>query len=169
MIGKLWLALGAIVVVAIGAAAYFSYGAGSHGSPLETWVTGSQLGQDIGTLEGDRAHVVGAVASGTGLKVVHTICTAMESDAGEANGELPSPDASVTQLLARAYGLSYDAAQNCATAPHLTSRFEERTVPLWDRASALFSQVLARVHDSTGKAVPTTTTTIPDVTGTTFL
>lgn len=160
--------LAALAVVAIGVGAYFSFGTEQHGDPLESWVAGTKLGQSIGTLQGDGALFDRAVAARKKPRVVRTICLAMAADAGNANGELPSPDVTVTQLLARAYGLYYDAAQECAGGSTLTPGVLRRSARQRRVASELFSRVLRRVATLTGAAVPTTTTTIPNLTGTAF-
>lgn len=167
MIGKWWLVLGAFVVAAVGVVAFFSLGHGASGTPaqrLASWVGSTSLGQDIGTLEGDGKDVRKALAAGEGITAAHTVCAAMATSAQTFNDELPSPDTVVTQLLARAYGLEYDAAQACYRSP-------AASVPLFGafgrdraRAAVLFGDVLRRVRVLTGTTPPTTTTTVLPVT-----
>ncbi len=167
MINKVWLVLGAFVVVAAGVVAFVSLNHGVSGTPaqrLQTWVSSTNLGQDVGTLEGDGTDVHKALAAGKGIDAVHTVCEAMATDAQTYNDTLPSPDTTVTQLLARAYGLEYDAAESCYRAQSTGAR--QLTVSRRDRAKAqiLFGEVLHRVRVVTGGTVPTTTTTPPPVT-----
>jgi hypothetical protein len=152
--------------------AFVTLGHGESGTPaqrLRSWVTSTNLGQDIGTLEGDGDGVRRALAARKGIRAVHTVCAAMATDAQTYNDDLPSPDTTVTQLLARAYGLEYDAAESCYRAPStgarlLTISSDDRT-----KAAVLFGEVLRRVRSFTGMTVPTTTTAVPDLTGTGIL
>ena len=171
MIAKAWLWIGGLVVVAVGVVAFVSLGAGVHGTPqqrLKSWVVTTKLGQDVGTLEGDSASVRKALASHQGVTAAHTVCAAMANDAQTFNDALPSPDSTLTQLLARAYSLEYDAAESCYRAPSPGSRLFVVSAHDADRAAALFGQALRRVRVLTGSSVPTTTTTVPDLTGTTL-
>ena len=173
MISKVWLTIGLVLVVAVGIVAFVSYGhgapSGTAGQRLQSWASSTQLGQDIGTLEGDSRNVARALADHKGSTAVRTVCAAMSNDAQTFNDQLPSPDSAVTQLLARAYGLDYDAAQACYKAgatdrPLLAQAARDRA-----KATALFDEVLARVRSVTGRSLSTTTTTVPDATGTSIL
>ena len=134
---------------------------------LAHWVTSTSLGQDIGTLQGDSAQV--RVAVRKGATAVHTLCAAMADDAQTFNDQLPAPDAALTQLLARAYTLEYDAAEACYRAGATNDALLTRSAADRRSASRLFDEVLRRVDVLTGRTVPTTTTTVPDLTGTGFL
>jgi hypothetical protein len=172
MIGKLWLAFGAFVVVAVGVVAFVSLGRGVSGSPaqrLSSWVGSTNLGQDIGTLEGDAAAVHRALDAGKGIVAAHTVCAAMATSAQTFNDDLPSPDTSVTQLLAHAYGLEYDAAEACYRAPSAGAKLFDAFARRSARAAALFGDVLRRVRLLTGATVPTTTTTVLGSTATSIL
>ncbi len=169
VIGRAWLALGALVVVAVGVVAFVSTGrapSGTAAQRLQSWVESTTLGQDIGTLEGDGGHVREALAEHKGMGAVHTICAAMANDAQTFNDNLPSPDSVVTQLLARAYGLEYDAAESCYRAASPASGLMGRAEHDITTASRVFAQVLRRLRAKTGRSVPTTTTTVPNVTAT---
>lgn len=169
MIPKVWLAIGAVVVVAIGVIAFVSYGhapSGTAAQRLGSWVESTDLGQEIGTLEGDGAHVRGALAKHEPIGAVHTICAVMANDAQTFGGNLPAPDSDATQLLARAYGLEYDAAESCYRAASPSSSLMRGSVHDITAASSVFGQVLRRIRMRTGRALPTTTTTSPNVTAT---
>jgi hypothetical protein len=173
VISKVWLAIGLVVVVAAGIVAFVSYGhggsSGTAAQQLESWVTSTQLGQDVGTLEDDGRNVARALRDHKGTTAVRTICAAMANDAQTFNQQLPSPDSSITQLLAQAYGLEYDAAEACykggaTNRVLLAQASSDRT-----KASALFGHVLHRVRSVTDHPVSTTTTTAPNDTGTSIL
>lgn len=167
MINKLWLVVGAFVVVAAGVVAFVSLGHGVSGTPaqrMRSWVSSTHLGQDIGTLVDDGKNVHKALADGKGIDAAHTVCAAMATSAQTFGDTLPSPDTTVTQLLAHAYGLEYDAAESCYRAPSpgarlLTDSERDRT-----KAALLFGEVLRRVRVLTGATVSTTTTTVPTTT-----
>ncbi len=173
MISKAWLAIGLTVVIAVGVVAFASFG---HGAPsgtaaqqLQSWVSSTQLGQDIGTLQGDGRNVAKALRVHKDATAVRTICAAMANDAQTFNDQLPSPDTTVTQLLANAYGLEYDAAEACYRAANANRALLAQSAGDRSKASALFAKVLRRVRSVTDRPVSTTTTTTPNVTGTSIL
>jgi hypothetical protein len=168
---KVWVVVAGVVVVAVGVVAFVSYGhgAGSGSSPgqrLASWASSTGLGQDIGTMEGDASHVRETLADHEGTGDVHTVCAAMANDAQTFNDELPSPDAEVTQLLARAYGLEYDAAEACYRAGATNRALLAQSARDRKRATSLFDRVVHEVRSVTGSAFSTTTTTVADETST---
>ena len=130
---------------------------GSTAHRMSVWVSGTGLGQDIGTLVADDARVPEDVANGTGA--VHAACSTLLNDAEMANTNLPSPDPEVTALLTKAYGLEGTAANQCfdagATNEKLLAQSEHNSI----RAEALYDQALQRIRQIIGRTVPTTTTT----------
>jgi hypothetical protein len=130
---------------------------GSAAHRMSVWVSGTTLGQDIGTLQADNARVSKDVANGTGA--VHAACGTLLNDAEMANTNLPSPDPDVTALLTQAYGLEGTAANQCydagATNTKLLAQSEHNAI----KAEALFNQVLQRIRQIDGRTVSTTTTT----------
>lgn len=163
VIGKGWLAIAVVVVLAVGVVAFVSLGRGVSGTPaqrLSSWASSTELGQVIGTLEGDGASAA-AAARQKDAKALSTVCAAMANAAQTANDQLPSPDSEITQRLARAYSSDYDAAESCYRAgpggTALLSQFERDR----QKATALFDSVLRRVRRVTSHSVPTTTTTVP--------
>ncbi|MDA8310418.1 MAG: hypothetical protein M0Z46_07370 [Actinomycetota bacterium] len=169
MIGKAWLWIGALVVAAVGVVAFVSVGRSPSGTPaqqLAAWASSTKLGQDVGTLEGDGASMRRALSTHASMTTLHTVCAAMANDAQTFNDELPSPDGALTQLLARGYSLEYDAAESCYRAPSASSPLLARAATDRARAAHLFGLALRRVRLLTGRSVPTTTTTVPDLTGT---
>lgn len=160
-----------VVVVAMGIVAFLASGGtgnagGGPAAALANWAQSSGLGQDIGLLEADAAAV--GRAARTGSSAMHTVCAAMADDAQNANGQLPSPDARVTQLLARAYGLEYDAAEACYRARGTGDPLLARSAADRASAKALFERALRRVRSVSGRSVATTTTTSPTTTATGF-
>jgi hypothetical protein len=130
---------------------------GSAVHRLSTWVKGTNLGEDIGTLVADNARVPETVPNGTGA--VHGACGTLLTDAEMANGELPAPDVQITSWLTEAYGLEGTAANQCydagSTNPTLLTKAERNMI----KAQALLSESLTRIEAIVGKPVSTTTTT----------
>ncbi len=130
---------------------------GSTAHRMSVWVSGTTLGQDIGTLVADNARVPKDVANGTGA--VHAACGTLLNDAEMANTNLPSPDPEVTALLTKAYGLEGTAANQCfdagATNKKLLAQSEHNAI----KAEALYDQALQRIRQIIGRTVSTTTTT----------
>ncbi len=130
---------------------------GSAAHRMSVWVSGTTLGQDIGTLLADNARVPNDVVNGTGA--VHAACGTLLNDAEMANTNLPSPDPDVTALLTQAYGLEGTAANQCydagATNKKLLAQSEHNAI----KAEAVFDQVLQRIRQIDGRSVSTTTTT----------
>ena len=65
-------------------------GADQEGSPahrMSVWVSGTSLGEDIGTLVADNARVPKDVPNGTGA--VHAACGTLLNDAEMANTQSP--------------------------------------------------------------------------------
>jgi hypothetical protein len=118
---------------------------------------GTGLGGDIGTLNADNARVALVVPNGTGA--VHAACGTIEVDADMANGELPSPDAQVTDWLSAAYGLEGAAGTQCYNAGATNRGLLAQSARNTAKAHALFQRALIRIQSIIGKPVATTTTT----------
>ena len=168
MKGRFWYVLGGAAVVAIGVVAFLAYGISgtggtAPGAKLSAWVHRTNLGQQVGALQGDDRKVAGVLARHGDQASVRSACGALVTDAQSANDNLPTPDTRASQLLARYYTAQYNAGQACyRSAPWAGYRA---------RADRLVRQVLARIRVVTGAVVPTTTTTVPGgaLTGTGFL
>jgi hypothetical protein len=130
---------------------------GSAAHRMSVWVKGTGLGQDIGTLVADNARLPKLVPIGTGA--VHAACSTLVTDAEMANGELPSPDPEVTDLLTQAYGLEGTAGNQCYDAGSTDKTLLARSARNAIKAEALYAQVLRRIRQIDGRTVATTTTT----------
>jgi predicted small secreted protein len=132
---------------------------GSAAHRMSEWVSGTGLGNAIGTLIIDNERVPKDVPNGTGA--VHAACGALLDDAEQANGELPSPDDQVSISLSNAYADEGTAGNECysagATNPALLAKAQRNMI----KAEALFTQVLLRIASIDGKTVSTSTTTQP--------
>ena len=130
---------------------------GSAQHRMSVWVSGTSLGEDIGTLIADNARIPKDVPNGTGA--IHAACATMLNDAEMANSNLPSPDPEVTTLLTNAYNFEGTAANQCYSAGANNKKLLAESARNGIKAEALFQQVLQRVRQIDGRTVSTTTTT----------
>lgn len=155
-----------LAVVAIGAGAFLSYGntqhTGSTAAQVRSWVDGTGLGQSIGTLVADTARVRLAVAEHKGAAVLHTDCGVLVTDAEQANGELPTPDSQLTDLLSSGYTLAYEAGNDCYSSGGTNERLLERADRERIKAEADLDQAVVLIDQLTHVTLSTTTTTQPD-------
>jgi hypothetical protein len=127
-------------------------GTASH--RMAKWVSGTGLGEDIGTLVADNARIPKETSTGG----MHAACGTMEDDADTANDELPSPDSVVTEWLSNAYGLEGTAATDCYNAGVTNKKLLATAERDATKANVLYTRTLIRIQSIDGR-VPTTTTT----------
>jgi hypothetical protein len=130
---------------------------GSEAHRMAVWVNGTNLGQDVGALVADNARVPKVVANGSGA--LHAACATLITDAEMANGQLPSPDPEVTDMLTQAYNLEGTAGNQCYDAGSTDKTLLSRSARNAIKAEALYAQALQRIRQIDGKSVSTTTTT----------
>jgi hypothetical protein len=155
-----------VVVVAIGALAFMAYGgtsrSGTTAEQVRSWVNGSTLGQSIGTVVGDAARVGVAVDQHKAGTVLHTDCGVLLSDAQAANGNLPTPDSQLTNLLSSGYAFAYDAGSDCYNSGGTNEKLLARATKERIKSEAKLQQAVNLVDQLTGSTLSTTTTTQPD-------
>ncbi|MGH9047860.1 MAG: hypothetical protein ACRDVW_11205 [Acidimicrobiales bacterium] len=157
--------LAAVAVVALGVLAFLAYGGIGNGTPTQrvrAWVSGSGLGQDIGTVVGDAARVRLAVDEHKDAGVLHTDCGVLLTDAQSANGELPTPDTQLTDLLSSGYALAYESGNDCYSSGGTNRALLEKATQERIQAEAKLQQAVNLVEQLTGSTLSTTTTTQPD-------
>jgi hypothetical protein len=130
---------------------------GSPAHRMSVWVSGTNFGEDIGTLVADNARIAKVVPNGSGA--VHAACGTLVTDAEMANTELPSPDPEVTDLLTRAYGLEGTVGNECYDAGSTNTQLLAKSARDAIKAEALYNEALQRIRTIDGK-VPVTTTTV---------
>lgn len=130
---------------------------GSAAHRMSVWVSGTSLGEDIGTLIADNARIAKDVPNGTGA--VHAACATMLNDAEMANTNLPSPDPEVTALLTKAYNDEGTAANECYTAGATDKGLLNQSARNAIKAEAIYQEVLQRIRQIDGRTPSTTTTT----------
>jgi hypothetical protein len=152
--------LSAVLVTLVGVLAASCAGedqVGSASHRMSSWVKGTGLGENIGTLVADNARLPKVVPNGT--RAVHGACGTMLDDAEMANGELPTPDAQVTDWLSSAYALEGSAANQCYSAGSTNKTLLAKAESEMTRAEALYSRALIRIESIDGREPSTTTTT----------
>jgi hypothetical protein len=124
---------------------------------MRAWIDSTGYGSSTGSLIIDARNAERTLAAGGGVNAAHTICAVMLLDAETANGNLPSPDATVTSLLSKAYDSLGRAANDCYAAPQ-----SAKALAAFDLARsnglAYLSEGHARIEAVIGKTVSTTTT-----------
>ena len=138
-----------------------AYQSGSPAERVSAWARDTHLGESAGTLIGDARRVATVVDRHLATTVVHTVCLVLFQDAETAYGNLPSPDAQLTGLLARAYDAFVGSAHDCYAAGSADTALQRRATAERERGRLLLEQALAHVRHVTGSSVPTTTTTAP--------
>jgi len=153
-------------IVAFGVLAFLTYGntthTGSTAAQVRSWVRGTGLGQSIGTLVADTSRVRLAVAQHKGASVLHTDCGVLVTDAEQANGELPTPDSQLTNLLSSGYTFAYEAGNDCYSSGDTNAGLLERADRERIKAEAKLDQAVQLVDQLTHGTLSTTTTTEPD-------
>lgn len=159
--GRLAGVLVAVAVVLTSCAGAEDSGTIAH--RVSVWAQGTSFGNALGALHGDSVAVAKAQRAGGNRGNLTTACNALALDAESANNNLPTPDLALTDLLAKAYNLDYQAGTACyantsaATMGRVNTQREE--------ADRLLAQARAKVEALTGKTVSTTTTAPPPSSG----
>lgn len=160
------IVVAAVAVVAIGTLGFVAYGGTAHSGTaaqqVRSWVKGSGLGQSIGTVVGDAARVRVAVDDHKGGGVLHTDCGVLLSDAQSANGNLPTPNTQLTNLLSAGYADAYDAGTDCYNSGGTNTALLSRATKERIEAEAKLQQAVNLIGELTGSTLSTTTTTQPD-------
>jgi hypothetical protein len=154
-----------LVVVVVGVLGFVAYGAlGPTGTPraqLVAWDRASQLGQVVGTLDGDAARVTTLLGEHKDVGTIHTVCAVLTNDAQSANGNLPTPNARLTGVLSQAFTLEYEAGVNCYAGGTSGTALLTKSAAERRAAHADLVRALGIVAQVTGRTPTTTTTTQP--------
>lgn len=147
----------AIFLVALGLLAAACSSPGTPQSQMKSWISSTGYGPSTGTLLNDAKKSAQVVASNQGTNANHTVCAVMLLDAQNANNNLPTPDTTASNLLAKAYGALGSAANDCYDAynnPAKVAAFSaQRLLGLQYLAEAQ-----ARIEAVVGGVVSTSTT-----------
>jgi hypothetical protein len=94
--------------------------AGCSSGTVGQWAKAASLGSNDALLVSDVAHIRTGIRLRQ-LQQVRTACAAFSTDASAADGELPSPNRTLTGDLNTAYEDDYSAGEDCYVAPSFTS------------------------------------------------
>ena len=135
-----------------------SSGCGASAPPLSqqvrTWARSTSLASDISTVRGDLVHEASLpLAPGAALR---TVCDVLVTDALDANEQLPTPDATLTTLLSRAYTEAAAAGHDCFNGAGGNTTDLDRSVGARQAAERDLVVAQAR-YDSLISALPTAT------------
>lgn len=160
--GRWWRSAGAgVAVAAIAVTLSACSSPASLPSKVAQWASGNGFGGNVGTLLGDGARVDRVVEQGQGSGALKASCGVLEDDASTADGTLPTPDASLTDALSRAFQDDAAAANLCYGASPADQAALARAVRDVTKADALLESAVQQFSGLTGKVPSTTTTTTP--------
>jgi len=148
--------------VLVGSSVAGCSGPDQHGSAqqrVDAWVSSSDVGETIGTLQGDDSAITKGVAVHLTPNALHAVCAGLETDASDADGNLPAPDSQITDDLSSAYHDEVAAAGDCFTGASGNAALLDRSSVERGHALALMSAAFARIIQVTGMVPSTTTTT----------
>ncbi len=137
---------------------------GPPSARVTSWVTGGGGGAAIGTLEADSGNVAHALATGNPPSAIRTVCALLTNDAETAIGNLPTPDAQLTQELDSAYQDAAAAGDDCYNGAAGNRTLLDRSAAERDHLTPLLAAAVQRIVSVTGH-VPSTTTTAPSGAG----
>jgi len=135
--------------------------AGTPAHQVTEWVTGAGAGSSIGTVEVDIKNVNLAFSQHDPAGEIRSVCGLLVTDAGTANGNLPTPDQQLSDDLSNAYATAYDAGTDCYNGSGGNQKLLATSVTLRAKAEAQMATALARIAAVTGRVFSTTTTTAP--------
>jgi hypothetical protein len=106
---------------------------------VTSWSKTAGLSASVSELQGDIRRIDAVASRPASMK---TDCVVLVTDALTANGNLPSPDQALTNLLSKAYSVAGDAGHDCvagagATSMALARSAVERTTARMDLIKAL--------------------------------
>lgn len=128
---------------------------------IRSWAQSNGLGASLATIRNDLAKVaVQLNAPSATVNGDHTICAAMLLDADQSNANLPSPDATLSSLLAKAYSVVGSAANECYAVAADHSKLARFTT-LSESARSYLAEAEARAVELIGPGLLPTGTTAP--------
>jgi hypothetical protein len=135
--------------------------AGTPAHQVTAWVSGAGAGSSIGTVEVDIKNVNLAFSQHDPAGEVRSVCGLLVTDAGTANGNLPTPDQQLSDDLSNAYATAYDAGTDCYNGSGGNQKLLATSATLRAKAQAQMATALDRITAVTGHVPSTTTSTAP--------
>lgn len=102
---------------------------------VTNWASTAGLSASVTTLQGDIRRI--DADTGPAASALKTDCDVLVTDALSANENLPTPDQTLTNLLASAYSVAGDAGHDCFTGSDLARSATERVTARRDLIKAL--------------------------------
>jgi outer membrane murein-binding lipoprotein Lpp len=133
---------------------------GPPSARVTSWLSDSSGGTAIGTVSVDSRNVTYVLAHRNQPAAVRSACAVLTTDAQTAIGNLPTPDASLTQDLNAAYEDAAAAGTDCYNGVGKSSSLMARSARERAQLPALMATAVARIEALTGH-VPSTSTTAP--------
>ena len=134
---------------------------GSPAHQVSTWLSGAGAGSQIGAVLADARNVDLAISQHDPTGELRSLCALLASDAASGNGNLPTPDQTLTDDLSAAYATAYDAGNDCYNGVGGNAKLLATSATLRARATTQMGAAVARVTAVTGQVPSTTTTTAP--------
>jgi hypothetical protein len=151
-------ALGGALALALVAATFSGCAGREQSGPpaarVSTWVSGASGGAAIGTLEVDSRNIDLALSHHDPAAAIKTVCALLTNDAETAIGNLPTPDAQLTNDLNAAYEDAAAAGDDCYKGSLRQSSAERA------KLAPLLATAIQRIEAITGHP-PSTSTTQP--------
>jgi hypothetical protein len=123
--------------------------AGCSGGTVAQWASATGAGANDYQLVSDAQHLRAGIRLHE-LRAVRTACEAFSADASTADGELPTPDHTLTDELNTAYEDDYVAGDDCWNSSSFTSAKFHR----FEQLLAAGSAELARAEKLLGELAP---------------
>jgi hypothetical protein len=132
---------------------------GSPASQLSGWMTTSDGGAAIGQVEVDSANIDLALARHDPPSAIKTVCALLTTDAQTAIGNLPTPNATLTDDLNNAYEDAAAAGNDCYNGSGGASSLLSRSAKERAKIDPMLDSAVSLISAITGH-VPSTSTTL---------
>jgi hypothetical protein len=137
---------------------------GAPSARVSSWVSGAGGGSAIGTLEVDSRNADQAFSHHQAAAAIREVCALLTNDAQTAIGNLPTPDAQLTDELNAAYEDAASAGDDCYKGATGDRTLLHRSASERRRLGSLLTTAIERIHSVTGHT-PSTSTTLPSGAG----
>ena len=122
------------------------YPGSTLGAQVQSWVHTTGFSASLRTLRGDGTHVRELMA-GHDVKALRTDCDALVDDALGANQNLPTPDTTLSTILAHAYSSAAAAGRDCLAGAGGSAGPLARAVTELAAADSGYIKAEARIDD----------------------
>jgi hypothetical protein len=134
---------------------------GTPSANMAIWAKSTSMGERIGQIAGDAKRVSDLHAHPRSALTLRTVCAVLLVDVQSSNGDLPSPNEQVSNLLSSAYEHFSKAGLACsdeATAGKTSP--SAKTLAYLGVGNIALRRALSQAEVITGAVIATTTTTV---------